>query len=30
MIHNGILNISTDDDKTKSDTWHYVEYILSR
>ena len=28
MIHNGILNISTDDDKTKSDTWHYVEYIL--
>lgn len=28
MIHNGILPISTDDDKTKSDTWHYVEYVL--
>jgi len=28
MIHNGVLPISTDDDRTKSDTWHYVEYIL--
>jgi glutamine amidotransferase len=28
MIHNGILPISTDDDQSKSDTWHYVEYIL--
>lgn len=28
MIHNGVLNISTDDDKSRSDTWHYVEYIL--
>lgn len=28
MIHNGILNICTKDDKTKSDTWHYVEKIL--
>lgn len=28
MIHNGILPIDTSDDKEKSDTWHYVEYIL--
>jgi hypothetical protein len=28
MIHNGILPIDTSDDKDKSDTWHYVEYIL--
>jgi hypothetical protein len=28
MIHNGVLNISTDEDTSKSDTWHYVEHIL--
>jgi len=28
MIHNGILPIDTSDDKDKSDTWHYVEYVL--
>lgn len=28
LIHNGILDIDTSDDKDKSDTWHYVEYIL--
>jgi glutamine amidotransferase len=28
MIHNGILDIDTKADKTKSDTWHYVESVL--
>jgi glutamine amidotransferase len=28
MIHNGVLPIDTSDDKSRSDTWHYVEYVL--
>lgn len=28
MIHNGVLPIDTSEDKQKSDTWHYVEYVL--
>ena len=28
MIHNGVLNIDTSDDDTRSDTWHYVEKVL--
>ncbi len=28
MIHNGILDIDTSADKTKSDTFHYVEAVL--
>jgi glutamine amidotransferase len=28
MIHNGVLNIACDIDKSMSDTWHYVEHIL--
>ena len=29
LIHNGILNIDTSSDKTKSDTRHYVDLILT-
>ena len=28
VIHNGVLDIECDIDKSMSDTWHYVEYIL--
>jgi predicted glutamine amidotransferase len=29
LIHNGIINkINTEDDKTKSDTWHFIEQYL--
>lgn len=28
MIHNGVLSIDTSKDRSKSDTWHYVESIL--
>jgi hypothetical protein len=28
MIHNGILSIDTEQEPTKSDTWHYVESVL--
>lgn len=29
MIHNGVLNIKCDLDKNMSDTWHYVQHILT-
>lgn len=28
MIHNGILDIDTSEDRTKSDTYHYVQSVL--
>lgn len=28
VAHNGIIDIDTDPDKTKSDTWHFVERVL--
>lgn len=28
MIHNGVVNIDCDIDKTKSDTWHFVQHVL--
>jgi hypothetical protein len=28
VAHNGIINIDTKDDPKKSDTWHFVEYVL--
>lgn len=28
LIHNGILDIACDEDKTKSDTWHYATLVL--
>lgn len=28
LIHNGILDIACDEDKTKSDTWHYATQVL--
>lgn len=28
VAHNGIINIDTADDPTKSDTWHFVETVL--
>ena len=28
VIHNGVLNISTEDDKSKSDTQHFVDKVL--
>ncbi len=28
VAHNGIIDISTEDDKTKSDTWHFNELVL--
>lgn len=28
VAHNGIINISTEDDPTKSDTWHFTELVL--
>jgi glutamine amidotransferase len=28
LIHNGVLDIACDQDKTKSDTWHYANLIL--
>jgi len=27
MMHNGIINIDTSSDETKSDTWHYAQYL---
>jgi glutamine amidotransferase len=29
VIHNGIVNISTKSDETKSDTWHFVDAVLT-
>ena len=28
MIHNGVISIDCDIDKTKSDTWHYVQHVV--
>lgn len=28
VAHNGIIDISTEDDKSKSDTWHFNELVL--
>ncbi len=28
VAHNGIINISTESDETKSDTWHFVDKVL--
>ena len=28
FVHNGVINIDTDSDKTKSDTWHFNESII--
>lgn len=28
LMHNGILDISTESDKTRSDTWHYIQWVL--
>lgn len=29
VIHNGIVNINTKSDETKSDTWHFVDAVLT-
>jgi glutamine amidotransferase len=29
VIHNGIVNIDTKSDETKSDTWHFVDAVLT-
>lgn len=28
MMHNGTISAAPEIDKTKSDTWHYIEYVL--